>query len=128
MVHMNIEKGKAIDLGNQRSLASVLDNRNTRFSNINAAKDVWWLDIPCEMVESQAEEILHLLLYDHHTGELHHLRVPTLYFRENLSQLVVRSKKDKRMIRIELSADGSTLFRDVRPTGGGVRFGQFLQR
>lgn len=128
MVRMNIEKGKAIDLGNQRLRAPVLNKRNTRFSNINAGKDVWWLDIPCEKVESQAEEILHLLLYDQRTAKLHHLRVPTLYFRKNLSQLVVRSKKDKRMIRIELSADGSTLFRDVRPTGGGVHFGEFLQR
>jgi hypothetical protein len=124
MAETKMEKREAIRRANQLYKATVLNNHNTHFSNINAAKDVWWFDIPLEKVSSSTEMILHLLLYDDRSNELHHLRVPTSYFRENRLQLVIREKK--KTISLELSAARSRLFQDVRPTAGGVRFGQFL--
>ena len=119
-----VEKREAIRCKNQLYKVDELSNRNTHFSNINAAKDVWWFDIPLRKVSPSAERILHLLLYDHRSKELHHLRVPTAYIRETMSQLVTRAEKET--ISLELSAARSNLFRDVRPTAGGVDFGQFL--
>jgi len=124
MVNTKMEKREVIRRANHQYKVTVLNNRNTDFSNINAAKNVWWFDIPLEKVNSSTERILHLLLYDHRSRELHHLRVPMSYFREHRSQLVVRDKK--RTISLELSADSSRLFQDVRPTAGGIRFVQFL--
>ena len=79
-----MEKQEAIGRLNQRYKTSVLTNRNTHFSNINAKKDVWWFDIPLVKVEPEANDILHLLLYDHRSREIHHLRVPTSYFKRSV--------------------------------------------
>ena len=124
MDNQKMEKREAMRRKNQLYRVADLNNGNTHFSNINAAKDVWWFDIPLKKVNAGAERILHLLLYDHRSKELHHLRVPTTYIRENLSRLVIRGEKET--ISLELSTDRSNLFQDVRPTAGGVRFGQFL--
>lgn len=124
MDNQRMEKREAIRRTNQRYKVAELNNRNAHFANINARKDVWWFDIPLKKVNPGAERILHLLLYDHRSKELHHLRVPTGYIRENLSKLVTRNEKET--ISLELSTDRSNLFQDVRPTAGGVHFGQFL--
>ena len=105
-----------------RRYGSQLNRRDTHFANINASKPVWWLDIPIQKVKGSVRTI-NLLLYDERVDDLHYLKVPTEYFRANLSGLVVRD--DKACISLELAADGQHLFEDVRPTGKGIRFGQF---
>ena len=62
-------------------------------------------------------------MYDHRTDEIHYLQVPMQYLRENLSRLVVREDKD--FVSLELSAERSRMFKDLRPKSGGVQFVQF---
>src|SRR5215212_4064600 len=95
------------------------------FANVNASKHVWWLDIPLAKVESDGSPNIALLLYDHRPDQLHYLEVPKIYLRDNQSRLVVRQAKA--CISLELSTETHNLFRDVRPTGGGVNFAQFLK-
>jgi hypothetical protein len=121
-----ITKREAVERANRASHGVRLNNRNTTFANINSAVDVWWLDIPLERIAASARDDIHILLYDHRSETLHHLKVPNDYFRENLSAMVVRS--DTNRISLHLVAeDGPRLFQDVRPGGGGVRFAQFRQ-
>src|SRR5215216_952525 len=94
MSNQKTEKREAIRRKNQIYKVAELNNRNTHFSNINASKDVWWFDIPLKKVNPGADRMLHLLLYDHRSREIHHLRVPTTYIRDNLSQLVIRDEKE----------------------------------
>jgi hypothetical protein len=115
-------RAEAIARINRRYGSAQLNRRDTHFANINATKPVWWLDIPSHKLEGSVRAI-NLLLYDDRVDDLHYLRVPTQYFRANLGGLVVRN--DKECITLELSADRQHLFQDVRPTGHGVRFGQF---
>src|SRR6516162_5061666 len=44
--------------------SSTIQGDNTRFSNINARKDVWWIDIPAEMITGPTLNLLNLLLCD----------------------------------------------------------------
>ena len=94
------------------------------FANVNVAKDVWWLDIPVMKLDKSGDSNIGLLLYDGNPGHLYVLEVPKSYFNEHLRDLVVRTEKG--CISLELSTERSKMFRDVRPTGGGVSFGQFL--
>lgn len=121
-----IEKGEAIAPMNARPSGAALNRRNTHFANINSQKEVWWFDIPCSKLAVGAAEDINLLLFDHRTNELHHLIVPTAYFRANLGGLVIRDEKGT--ISLELSAEPRTMFRDIRPTGNGIQFAQFEQR
>lgn len=102
-----------------------LESSTTHFASINASKDVWWYDISRTKVTAGRHEALHLLAHDHRCNELHHLIVPTQYFRDNLSRLVVRQDKDT--ISLELSASRSNFLQDVRPGGGRIHFIQFRQ-
>jgi len=77
-----------------------LDTKYVQFSNINVAKDVWWLDLPLSRLDEVDIKQIDLLLFDDRYDELHHLVVPTAYLRENLSRLTVRD--DKNCIRLEL--------------------------
>jgi hypothetical protein len=120
----HIEKWEAIDRVNTCCKPTILNNRNTRFANINLGVDVWWLHIPPGMVEPDGRAI-HVLLYDHRCGAVHYLRVPGPYFTENLSNLVVRrANGTDGVISLSLSTDRPRLFQDVRR---GVPFAQFLQ-
>ena len=94
------------------------------FANVNAAKDVWWLDIPLKKLDQSSVSKIGLLLYDGTSHELHVLEVPKSYVKDHLKDLVVRTEKG--CISLELSTKPSNMFRDVRPTGGGVSFRQFV--
>jgi len=121
-----IEKADAIVRMKRRPSGARLNRRNTHFANINSQKEVWWFDIPCSKIVVGAVEDINLLLFDHRTNELHHLIVPTAYFRANLNGLVVRGEKGT--ISLELSAEALNMFQDVRPTGAGIQFRQFVER
>ncbi len=95
------------------------------FANVNSAKEVWWLDIPLAKLDTVGNSKIGLLLYDDRSDHLYYLEVPKTYLKDNLNRLVLRSAKG--CISLELSTEAHKLFRDVRPTGGGVNFAQFLK-
>jgi hypothetical protein len=103
-----------------------LNGGNTRFANINSPRGAWWVDIPLSKITAGGLEEINLLLYDHRSDELHHLRVPSKYFRENITWLAVLEDKD--CIRIELTTDRANMFKDIRSGGAGVQFVRFRQR
>lgn len=85
---------------------------------------VWWF----EFLERYAieEEFLNLLCQvAPDSGGFHHLRVPMSYILEHKAQLWFRV--DKVSFAPHLSADPSTLFREIRGTGQ-IAFGHFLVR
>ncbi len=125
---MKIDKKAAIARRNQQLGSAVLGVNNTHFATINLNKKIWWFDIPISRLKIGQYEFVHLLLHNHITDELHHLRVPTLYFRTHEEGLVTRNKGERKAtLSLELSADKDSLFQDVRPTGAGVRFAEFVQ-
>lgn len=117
-------KRDAISRMNREYGAAVLQFPTTHFANINAAKDVWWFDIPIDKTVPAAGEKLDLLVYDFRKDQLYHLRVPTEYFRQHMKDFSKRDDKDT--ISLWLSSEGTNLFRDLRSTNGGVPFAQFL--
>jgi hypothetical protein len=125
-VGKKLPKAEAIRRVNQRCKLAVLDNQNTRFANPNEARpDIWWLDVPLRNMEGpRAEDFIHLLLYDHRSNELYHLTVPPSYFREHLGKSPqlkpVTTPTNRKVIRLYLSTERSSLFRDVmmHPTNG----------
>ena len=120
-----LSKAEAIARLEREAPSLDMSSASTHFASINARKDVWWYDIPCDRVASGRHEVLHILAHDHRNNELHHLVVPTKYLRENFAKLVVR--RDKDTISLELSASSTNFLRDVRSGGGRVDFSQFLQ-
>jgi hypothetical protein len=58
LVSKSMSKSQAIDLANQK-LQLQLKNDNTLYSNINASKDVWWLEPYNDKFNSQLNFILH---------------------------------------------------------------------
>jgi len=96
----------------------------THFSNINASKNVWWLDIPGQRITNPTFTTMHFLLYDGRPNrpEFHHLAVPIMYIRQSIGGLRIRTDNNK--VSLELSAETSNLFQDVIGTGR-VSFGQF---
>ena len=118
-----MNRSEAIAIVRQRGRSSVTPS-SFHFANVNVAKDVWWLDIPIMKLDKSGDSNIGLLLYNGNPGYLYVLEVPKSYFKEHLRDLVVRTEKG--CISLELSTEHSKMFRDVRPTGGGVSFGQFL--
>ena len=103
-----------------------LDNGDTRFANISKGpKKVWRIDIPLSKISTGGLEDINLLLCNG-SNKLHHLRVPSKYFRQNRTRLVVHPKRN--CIGLELSADEPNMFQDVRRGGGSVKFARFWQR
>lgn len=118
-----MNRSEAIAIIRRRGTSSVTPN-SFHFANVNASKDVWWLDIPVAKLDQSGDSKIGLLLYDEQRGCLYVLEVPKLYVKDHVSDLVVRTEKG--CISLELSTERAKMFRDVRPTGGGVSFGQFL--
>ena len=118
---------KTIARINERGGSERLLPRNTRFANINnGPKRVWWIDIPLKMVSPKSKsDVVHLLLYQPENDQLHHLAVPVDFLWKNRGPLVTRD--DKQVISLELSTESSSLFTDLRATGGRVSFAQFRQ-
>ena len=86
---------------------------NVCWANINAAKDVWWVDIPIKKFTKS----LHLILNDERKKEFYWISInenkinnPYEYF----------SKLGEKFIRIEISSREADKFVDVK--SGGTRF------
>jgi hypothetical protein len=118
-----MNRSEAISIVRRRGTSSVTP-ASFHFANVNAAKNVWWLDIPVTKLTQSGDSNIGLLLYDDRPSLLHVLEVPKSYFKDHVRDLVVRQEKG--CISLELSTERAKMFRDVRPTGGGVSFGQFL--
>jgi hypothetical protein len=95
------------------------------FANVNASKDVWWLDIPISKLSQSGNSNIGLLLFDHRLDRLYYLEIPKGFFKDNQRRLVTRSERE--CISLELSTDNAKIFRDVRPGGDGVDFSRFLK-
>ncbi|MET1079574.1 MAG: hypothetical protein ABWY06_16295 [Pseudomonas sp.] len=125
---MKVDKKAAIARRNQQLGGAVLGLNNSHFAAINLNKNIWWFDIPVGRLGIGQYEFIHLLLHHTQTDALHHLRVPTLYLRTHQDGLVTRHKDTRKAtVSLELSADRDAWLQDVRPTGAGVRFAEFLQ-
>src|ERR1700730_16039024 len=84
--HEDMKKGEALRRMNRSCRGSVLNNRNTHFSNINHTEPVWWFHIPLvKICGSCVEEFLHIVCYDRRSYKLSHLIVPTSYFNKHLT-------------------------------------------
>jgi len=101
-----------------------LSRENTHSAKINATQPVWWIDVPLKKVEPGGVDEINLLLFDQRSDELHHLRVPSAYFIENLDRLRVRD--DTGRVSLQLAVDSPVKFENTRPVGSGVSFAQFL--
>lgn len=108
----------------KQSSGTSLHNSTTHFANLNSSKSVWWFDIPAEKFTAGKHNALDILVFSDETNELHHLRVPTAYVRENRERFHVR--EDKNSLSLELSSELNNRFQDVRPTSGRMPFAQFL--
>lgn len=117
-----MNKATAIAQINQQGKQK-LSNKNTHFANINAAKNIYWFDIPIQKLSSNS--YLHLLMYDRNENKLYHLEVPCTYLQENLSSFYIR--QDKQAISLELSANIRDRFQDIRSGGNKLNFKGFLQ-
>lgn len=106
--------------------AGRLDVRHVQFSNINAAKDVWWIDVPLSRLEAKDLSQIDLLLFDEVRDELHHLVVPTSFLEDHLDRLTIR--EEKQCIRLELHADEPHRFRNVKPISSELDFRGLLVR
>ena len=118
-----LSKREAIEAIKRESSLNLSDNA-THFANVNASKSVWWFDIPVEKFTSDMRGTLDLLVVSANAKELHHLRVPTAYVRDNLYHFHVRN--DKNSVSLELSSLSTNKFQDVRPSSGQMPFSQFV--
>lgn len=117
-----MDKKTAISQVNQQGKQN-FSAKDTRFANINTAKNVWWIDIPNHMLSDHI--CIHFLLYDCSDRKLYHLDVPSNYFQDHHFDFSIC--KDKQVISLELSPDISNRFQDVRAGGSQVNFKYFLK-
>jgi len=125
--HEDMKKAEALRRMSQSCKVTLLNDRNTHFSNINHTEPVWWFHIPVTKITgSNAEAFLHVVCYDRRFHKLTHLMVPTSYLGKHLNnppklhQFIHTSQVLK--ISIELSIKMADLFQD-RLSGCG--FAQF---
>ncbi len=111
-----MNKQKAIEL--LQELPSI-HKENTRFSNINTSKDVWWVEIPAVKFEKD----LNILL---HTGKA----ILWLFVKGNTFKNFSNffsTRTDNEAISIELGcAKNSNYLIDIRPGGTKINFNPFL--
>jgi hypothetical protein len=116
-----MNKAAALAEVNRRSTTQ-LAVRDAHFANVNAAKEVWWLEIPRRKIFEQSPSVIDLVLAES-TGCVHHLRVPKVWLIDHFRGFVVREDKD--VVCLELSA-GRSKFVDQRPTSARLSFASFL--
>lgn len=117
-----MDKKTALAQVNQQAKLNFSAN-NTRYAKINAAKNVWWIDIPIHLLSDHI--YIHFLLYDCSDIKLYYLEVPCNYFQDGHFKFCIR--KDKQVISLELSADNSNRFQDVRSGGNKPNFKYFVK-
>ena len=86
----------------------VLDNDNTIFSNINAAKPVWWINIPLEKFKKE----INILLAKKKEGSLIWLKIKADTFLN--PEKVFRIRNDKGAVDLEIACEGSRYMCDIK--------------
>ena len=111
-----MDKQSAIAMVNGHLGHKLLNQRNTSFANINASKDVWWIDINPRKFYSD----LHILLVKESGSGLIWLRIKG----NSISALekVFKVRQDKGVIDLEISSRPQDYMRDVKSGGTGYDF------
>lgn len=92
-----MKKSEALSFINEKYSLN-LDNRNSHFSKENAAKPVFWFEIPITKIETRTFQDIYLITEC--SGDVNLFKVPTKYFRDNMSGFKIRD--DKQLICLEL--------------------------
>ena len=98
----------------------LLNNRNTRFSNVNASKPVWWLNVPLGKFKDE----LHLLLAEENGG-LIWLRIKGNTFPSPKD--VFRYWEDKGAVDLEISTMPQDYMTDVKSGGTNYNFTKHIE-
>ncbi|MDA7859259.1 hypothetical protein N9B05_05500 [Mariniblastus sp.] len=93
-----LNKAKSLELARSK-YGVVLENANTHYSKVNAGKAVWWIEIPIAKFEKF--EFINLVVEQ--SGDVTLLKVPTEFFRNNLSGFRIREQKQ--VVCLELDID-----------------------
>ena len=97
MAESRMNKTEAITLVNEK-YGLKLDSRNTHYSKENAGKPVWWYELPLSKIHDTSLSDIYLIA--ERRGELKLFKVPTEYFRKNLSGFKIRD--DKQVLCLEI--------------------------
>ena len=98
----------------------LLNNRNTRFSNVNGSKPVWWLNVPLRKFKDE----LHLLLAKENGG-LIWLRIKGNTFPSPKD--VFRYWEDKGAVDLEISTMPQDYMTDVKSGGTNYNFTKHIE-
>ena len=101
--HRGIEmiKSEAIALAKDK-FNFELNNSNTHFSKVNAAKPVWWLEIPLSKINDPSLSEINLLVENN--GQIDLLQVPTMFFKDHLSGFKVRDEKQVVCLELDIKS------------------------
>ena len=100
---------------------SVLNHINTSFSNVNAAKFVWWLNIKPERFRSD----LHILLCKKEESGLIWLKIEANTLPNLERDFKIRN--DKGVVDLEISSGGSRYMCDLKSGGTGYNFRRHVE-
>ena len=115
-----MDKASAMERVNADLGCSLLNRRNTAFSNINAAKPVWWSDIDPRKFGNE----LHPLCAGN--PGLIWLKIDANTFPN--PERMFRLRPDKGMIDLEISCGADRYMHDVKSGGTGYDFRRHVQR
>ncbi|WP_066219623.1 hypothetical protein [Formosa haliotis] len=115
----NLKKSEATYFINNDQDEYFLTVENTRFSNINKAKPVWWFDIPPELFKND----LHLILNT--KSKMYWLRIPRGTFDLPQQHFYIRQDNNKVQLRISTER-GNYFMRDIAPMSRGVGFEKYI--
>lgn len=115
------KKKQAIEIVNAVLKRNELSKANTRFSNLNKAKPIWWFDIP----QTKFTEDLHLLLAKE--GGFIWIKIPK-GFVTDVSK-IFRIRDDNGLVEIKISSEpGVYYLRDIASGASGFNFEQYIQK
>lgn len=100
----------------------LLEGGNTRFSRVNASKDVWWLNPKPEQFKSD----LHIILVKEGDSGLIWLRIPGNSI--PVPAKVFKFRQDKGCIDLEISSRSLRYMTDVKSGGSGYDFSKHIER
>ena len=116
-----MDKNQAIEQVNSELGYALLNRRNTHFSNVNAAKSVWWFNVAPRKFEND----LHLLCATR-DSRLIWLKIEANTFPN--PQQVFRARPDNGLIDLEISSAAQRYMCDVKSGGSGYDFRPHVQR
>ena len=121
----NLEKPEAINKVNGYLGSPVLNDRNTRFSNVIPSKPgaVWWLNPEPEQFKKE----LHFLLAKEDDRGLLWLRIRANAIAHPEKIFEPRLKSNKEVVDIEIAVAGIRYMRDIRSGGTSHNFRRHIE-